>query len=212
MSGISKVNKALRIYDAVVTHRRVSDDVLDVYRDKMTKVAVSAGGRDTGPDSAKAHRKTRVEFDEVDGKRAKVNRVIDTLGQMKTRGTITEAMYKAGIAFQLDFDIGQWESMPSMRFDGMPRSGKANGMVSLQVIDARGAVLDAIAALGGAKSPCGIAVWWVIGMRWSIKQLVNERNDKNLANARHETITGTLIGALGMLAVHYNYSTADKPS
>ena len=203
---MSKGVNGLKVSAVAVSAKRAKVvDVLDVFRDKMTLVEVSAGGRDTGPDAAKAHRRTRVEFDEVDGKRTKVTRVIDTLGQMHGRGTITDAMYKAGVAFQLAFDVGQWESMPSMRFDGMPRSGKGGG-VSMQIVEARTATLAAMHALGGFRSPCGIAVWWVVGMRWSFLEL--EQNDTNMSRKNWQ---GTLIGALHILAVHYNFERCVKP-
>jgi len=204
---MGKQNNGLAVKQGqVVTVRRAAPDVLDLYRDKMTTVVVSAGGRDTGPTEAAAHRKTRSETIEHEKKRIKVSRVVDTLGQMKARGDINDAMYQAGIKFQLGFDVGQWESMPISRYDGMPRSGKG-GDISLQIFNARTRILDAVERLGGFESPCGIAVWYAIGMRYSINQLAKDQKKET-----RDEWKGALKGALQILAVHYNFAHPEKRS
>lgn len=200
---MSKQNKGLKVIAEQPVRSRTAD-VLDTYRDKMTKVVVSAGGRDAGPSEATAHRKTRNETIEHDKKRVKVSRVINTLDQMKGRGDITDAMYQAGIKFQLMFDVGQWESMPISRYDGMPRSGKGCD-ISLQIFNARTRVLDAVDRIGGFESPCGIAVWYAIGMRYSINQLAKDQKKET-----RDEWKGALKGALQILAIHYNFAHPEK--
>ena len=192
-------NKALKVDADRPAVRRVVADVLDLYRDKMTMIEMSAGGRDLGTAEAMAKRKVRTEFTDLDGKRAKVTRIVDTLGQLHARGRIGDGMHKAGVAFQLDFDVARWEAMPIGRYDGMPRSSGTGG-VSLQIVEARTATLMALDALGGSMSPCGIAVWWILGARYSINELAGE------TEKTRDEWKGALIGGLGVLAKHYNFA------
>ena len=203
---MARRNKAL----AVVQGPKVrADQAIDLRRDRSSGVVVSVGGRDQGPVIADQHRTLRRDMVEVDGKQVKATRNVDVLKQKHAAGDITNAMYKAGIKFQVDFDTGAWDAMPGSRYDGMPRSGGSPGSVSLQVVDARTETLKAIDALGGFGSPCAVAVWWIVGQRWSISQLAGQP-DKNMGISRHETLTGTLLGGLGVLAVHYNYASTEK--
>jgi hypothetical protein len=178
------------------------DDVGDLRRDPKSRVLVSAGGRDRGPKAAKAQRSTeRVDIQYGEEKtRATVTRVVDTLGGMHAKGSISDQLYEAGLRFQDDFDRSHWESMPSMRLDGMPPGGRVSSDPHrpIEVIDARSAGDRAMRALGGPGSPCGIAVWWILGMRWSIRQVAQRE-----PVSRIEVWTGTLIGALGVLESHY---------
>jgi hypothetical protein len=179
-----------------------TDDVGDLMRDRKTRVMVSAGGRDRGPKVAKSQRQIeRVDIQYEDQKtRATVTRVVDTLGGLFQKGSITEAAYHAGLRFQDDFDMSHWESIPASRYDGMPASGRASSDPDRPqaVIDARTAVGDALKAAGGPGSACGIALWWILGMRWSLRQIAQRE-----AVSRVEVWTGILIGALGVLEMHY---------
>ena len=178
------------------------DEVGDLRRDPKSRVSISAGGRDRGPKAAKAQRSTeRTDIHYEDQKTLSVvTRVVDTLGSLYKNGSITESQYKAGIRFQDGFDMGNWEPMPAMRFDGMPSSGRSSSDPHRpqSIVDARKLTIDAMKALGGQGSPCGICAWWILGMRWSIRQVAQ----REVVN-RVEVWTGTLIGALGVLESHY---------
>jgi hypothetical protein len=186
------------------------DDVPDLIRDRKSHVVVSAGGRDRGPQIKRGPRGGKrlvhdtVERVDIQYEQQKTNvtvtRLVDTLASLYRKESITDAQYIAGKRFQDAFDLGHLEQMPAMRFDGMPSSGKKSSDPDKpqRVIDARTEIFDAMKAMGGWGSPCGIATWWILGMRWSIRQ-VAQRETVN----RIEVWTGTLIGALGVLESHY---------
>jgi hypothetical protein len=203
---MSKQNNGLKVKQDQPQVRRATGDVLDVYRDKMTMVEISAGGRDIGTPEANAKRRTFTDFEEVDGKRTKVTRIMETLDRMLKRETITPDQFKAGIAFQLDFDLGQCGSMPSMRFDGMPPSGRGS-TISLQILEAVGSVRTAMRYVGGSASDAGTVVWHVIGMRQSLNEFATAHPKHN-----NHTWNGILIGALCGLALCYGFGDHPKQS
>lgn len=188
----------------------IMDDVPDLCRDSKSLVVVSAGGRDRGPMVARGPgggkrlvhgdiERVEVQY-EQDRQPQTVTRLVDTLAALYRKGTVTEAMLIAGKRFQDDFDNAHMESMPSMRMDGMPSSGKSSSDPhrTPSIIDARTNVFAAMNALGGFKGPCGIVAEWVLGKRWSLRQLAERETVKRVA-----VWTGTLTGALGVLEAHY---------
>jgi hypothetical protein len=156
-----------------------------------------------GPGGGKRHVHLfeRVEVDYEDLKHPiTVTRVVDTLSALYRKGTINSDQFRAGKRFQDAFDAAHMESAPTMRFDGLPASGRASSDPHrpAMLIDARTEVYAAMSALGGWKGSCGVVAQWAIGMRWSLRQLAEREAVK-----RVDVWTGVLIGALDILSMHY---------
>lgn len=186
-----------------------SDDVIDLCRDKKSHVMVSAGGRDKGPmvrrgpNLGKRAVHSNVEAIEVqyedDRSPHRVTRIVDPLRDLHKRDIITDALLGAGIRFQDDFDRSHWHSGGGMRFDGLTASGKVSseGGRTDTVVEARRATCDALAALGGSATIGGIALWNIVGLRKTFREMGRENKD------HHTMWKGAILSALGTLNAHY---------
>jgi len=132
-------------------------------------------------------------------------RTVDSLGALLRGGAINQAMHDAGQEFSRAFDAAALSPMGVAAYERIGVS--ASGSVTERAAHARIRVNDALASVGGNSSPGGSAVWFVAGLglsvrEWSIRWAWNGR-----AINAHEA-KGILVGALGMLAVHYRFTTA----
>ena len=73
-----------------------------------------------------------------------------------------------------------------------------------RILDSRKAIGDAIAIAGGHGSPAGCALWFVLGAEYSIKEFAQRQRLGRGRNLNEEVARGILIGALGMLAAHWD--------
>jgi len=177
------------------------EDVPDLVPDPKSGVLISAGGRDKGPNVGKrlVHDTEIMEVSYEQEKRPQaVSRIVDTLSSLHRAKTILDAPYVAGKRFQEAFDRAALEKCAGMRFDGLPGGNSSDPSRPQAVIDARREVFDAMDALGGYKSSCGIAAFWIIGMRWSIRQVAEREPVK-----RVHVWTGVLMGSLDVLDAFY---------
>ena len=131
-------------------------------------------------------------------------RTVDSLGALLRGGAINQAMHDAGQEFSRAFDAAALSPMGVAAYERIGVS--ASGSVTERAAHARIRVNDALASVGGNSSPGGSAVWFVAGLglsvrEWSIRWAWNGR-----AINAHEA-KGILVGALGMLAVHYRFTT-----
>lgn len=187
-------------------------DVADLMRDPKSHVIVSAGGRDRGPEIKRGpgggrrpvHAQIeRIEVSYEDDKQPHtVTRVVDTLSMMRNKGTLTKDQYGAGFRFQEAFDLASLVRSSGMRFDGMPPGGSGAGDLPAAMMDARDEVFAAMKALGGHQTACGIAAWWILGVRWSLRSVAEREVVKN-----YQLWTGILIATLDMLDAHYDRNT-----
>lgn len=127
-------------------------------------------------------------------------RSVDWLALMARRGVVTEPMRAAGERFSDDFRLALLDPVRAVRLD-RPRiqTGTPSHDLSDGVLGARRRVAGARRALGGAGSPCERAAWHVLGFGHSVAEWCRADGGR----MRADTAKGILVGALGVLAVHY---------
>lgn len=129
-------------------------------------------------------------------------RAFDTLATMERRGSITAAMRQAGEDFRAAFaaahlDPLKCQDLARPRVDNAPRPD-----IDRHTIAARGAVWDAVRAVGGIASPAGSCLWQVVGWEQSLKDWAAEQG-WNGRRLHDQAAAGILIAALGVLAEFY---------
>ena len=127
-------------------------------------------------------------------------RGVDWLTLMARRGVVSEAMRAAGERFSDDFRLALLDPVRAIRLD-RPRvtAGAVSQDLSNGVLGARRRVAGARRALGGAGSPCERAAWHVLGFGHTVAEWCRADGGR----MRADTAKGILVGALGVLAVHY---------
>lgn len=127
-------------------------------------------------------------------------RGVDWLALMARRGVVTESMRAAGERFSNDFRLALLDPVRAIRLD-RPRAqaGAVSADLSDGVLGARRRVAGARQALGGAGSPCERAAWHVLGFGHTVAEWCRADGGR----MRADTAKGILVGALGVLAVHY---------
>jgi len=129
-------------------------------------------------------------------------RCVDSLAIMLRNQTITLEMRDAGRIFEEDFYAAQLSGIkaPSLiRFDQGLRT--SDSMTDRCAFAHRriGKTLDAI---GGASSPGGAALWFVVGLGMSVREWAI-RQGWNGSPLRVDEARGILVASLGVLAKHY---------
>jgi hypothetical protein len=132
-------------------------------------------------------------------------RTVDSLGALLRTGAINQPMHDAGQEFGRAFVAANLSPTATAALERIGAAGPVS--VTERAAHARIRVNDALVSVGGSSSPGGSAVWFVAGTgmsvrEWSIRWAWNGR-----AINAHEA-KGILVGALGMLAVHYRFATA----
>ncbi len=127
-------------------------------------------------------------------------RSVDWLALMARRGVVTAPMREAGERFSGDFRLALLDPVRAIRLD-RPRvqTGAVSHEFSDGVLGARRRVASARRALGGAGSPCERAAWHVLGFGHTVAEWCRADGGR----LRADTAKGILVGALGVLAVHY---------
>ncbi len=127
-------------------------------------------------------------------------RGVDWLTLMARRGVVSEAMRAAGERFSDDFRLSLLDPVRAVRLD-RPRAAPGAAVQDLSdgVLGARRRVANARRALGGAGSPCERAAWHVLGFGHTVAEWCRADGGR----MRADTAKGILVGALGVLAVHY---------
>lgn len=138
------------------------------------------------------------------GHYARVQRVVDIMGRMKSRGTINAAMARAGRRFRSDFDIAQLHGLKAMDMERV-RVQNGRGDISDLAVEARRRVWKALEALGGHASPGGQVVWAVLGEQYSLRECEEQKSGLGVQKDR-KTNGGILIASLGVLACVYRYA------
>ncbi|MHB1217808.1 MAG: DUF6456 domain-containing protein [Alphaproteobacteria bacterium] len=127
-------------------------------------------------------------------------RGVDWLALMARRGVVTDSMRAAGERFSGDFRLALLDPVRAIQLD-RPRvqTGAAANDLSGGVLGARRRIAGARRALGGAGSPCERAAWHVLGFGHTVAEWCRADGGR----MRADTAKGILVGALGVLAVHY---------
>lgn len=200
----------------------IIDEVGDLIRDPTSHVIISAGGRDQGPmikrgpNGGKRQVHGDLSSDEIqyeqDKHQHRVNRKIDGLRDMFNRGSLSRdekiaaALFADGLRFQDTFDKSHWGSSGGMRFDNMPASGKVSteGGRTDTIVSARREIMDAIDFLGGSATIGAIAMWQIVGLRKTFREMARDNGD-------HLSMwKGAMISALGSLGAYYDRLGYDR--
>lgn len=126
--------------------------------------------------------------------------VEDMLGTMLRRGLIDAGQREAGEMFRALFRAAAFDTLRSASL--VRTSGGSNEPIGHRAEAARRRVGQALDALGGLGSPCGSCAWFVLGLEHTVAAWCR-REGWGGKPLRHETATGLLIGALGVLAAHF---------
>jgi hypothetical protein len=139
------------------------------------------------------------------GRPSRPYRAVDTLTAMERRGSITSGMRQAGEDFRARFTIAQLDPLRAPDLS-RPRERGASRFTAdepgMRIEGAREAVWRAVQAVGGAASPAGSCLWYVVGWERSLKEwaLGQGWNGRRITQ---ETAAGILIAALGALEMHF---------
>ena len=128
----------------------------------------------------------------------------DSLGLLMRNGAITAQMHDAGQDFSRTFVFAQLSSAGSPPLDRIP-GGHWQDTMTERCAWARKRLGEALDAVGGIGSPGGCAVWHVAGLGQSVREWSAQAGWNGRTLNQYEA-KGILVGALGVLAVHYGYS------
>jgi hypothetical protein len=130
-------------------------------------------------------------------------RCVDSLGLLLKHGAITPAMHEAGQEFNRAFTLAHLSPAGAPPLDRV-RGNRAEDSMTERCAGAHQRVDAALWAVGGIGSPGGSAVWQVAGLGRSVKEWSAIEGWNGRALNPYEA-KGILVGALGVLAVHYGY-------
>ena len=131
-------------------------------------------------------------------------RTVDSLGLLLRHGAITVPMHDAGQDFARNFVFAQLNPVGAPALDRIP-GGHWQDSMTERCAWARKRLGQALDAVGGLTSPGGCAVWHVAGLGQSVKEWSTLEGWNGRTLNQYEA-KGILVGALGVLAVHYGYS------
>lgn len=131
-------------------------------------------------------------------------RTVDSLGLLMRNGAITAQMHDVGQDFSRIFVFAQLSSAGSPPLDRIP-GGHWQDTMTERCAWARKRLGQALDAVGGIGSPGGCAVWHVAGLGQSVREWSAQEGWNGRTLNQYEA-KGILVGALGVLAVHYGYS------
>lgn len=147
------------------------------------------------------------EADPETGSPVQHRRAVDTLGMMLANGNITPQMHEAGQIFRTLFRSAALDGIATSQLIRL--AGATNGDLPNRQIEARRRVATAIDALGGHDSPAGSCVWFVVGLEFSVREWAMRQGWAG--RVIHGPVgQGILVGALGMLAMHFGLTPRQR--
>ncbi len=141
---------------------------------------------------------------ETDEGMVKHYRKVDTLALMLKNGSISQGMHDAGKHFEGEFALAFASGVGSSRYDGLPASTAPHQTLIEKNSHSAKTVKGAMDAVGGASSPAGSALWYVVGLGLSVREWSSRLSWSGKPINVHEA-KGVLIAALGVLAGWYGY-------
>jgi hypothetical protein len=128
-------------------------------------------------------------------------------GRASANGTITPQMNEAGQIFRTLFRSAALDSIATSQLIRL--AGATNDDMPNRQIDARRRIANAIDALGGHDSPSGSCVWFVVGLEFSVREWAMRQGWAG--RVVHGPVgQGILVGALGMLAMHFGLAPRQR--
>jgi hypothetical protein len=122
------------------------------------------------------------------------------LARLERRGDIGPRERAAGEEFQRLFRLALFDPLRAADLIQQVRAGLPGGALNSE--RARRKVREALDALGGHGSPCGVCAWYVLGCEFSMQEWALRQGWSGHPVSR-EVAKGILIGTLGMLAKHF---------
>lgn len=135
----------------------------------------------------------------------------DSLATLLRNGSITSAMHTAGERFHRTFVFAQLSSAAAPSLGRLRGVSPTGGGIPERVAAAESAVDRALSAVGGIASPGGSAVWFVVGLGYSVKEWAAREGWNGRALNPHEA-KGVLVTALGVLVMHYGETKYQRKS
>ena len=142
---------------------------------------------------------------DASGKSSEHFRIVDTLGTMLRKGTITVAMHDAAILFGSDFHSAGLLGMQSIDY-ASAGGGTAGASSTERAALASCRVHKALGAVGGIASLGGAFLWRMVGEGMQMREWAATTHWNNRSLSKDEA-RGIAIGALQMLATHYGYQS-----
>lgn len=145
-----------------------------------------------------------VREEDASGQPSEHFRIVDTLGTMLRRGTITSPMYDAGTRFAEDFYSAGLEGTRAIDYGSAGGGSASTDSMTERVAMAQHRVGKALDAVGGIESLGGSLLWHVVGQGMSLREWIR----CSLWNRRRldiREVRGVMIVAMQVLAAHYGY-------
>lgn len=145
-----------------------------------------------------------VRGEDASGQPSEHFRIVDTLGTMLRRGTITSPMYDAGTRFAEDFHSAGLEGTRAIDYGSAGGGSASTDSMTERVAMAQHRVGKALDAVGGIESLGGALLWHVVGQGMSLREWAS----KTVWNRRifkREEARGVIFVILQALSMHYGY-------
>lgn len=183
--------------------RSLPPDALTV---SQSGVAVRVYGNDRGTPERAAQdglEKLAVVETVEGGTRARASKTTDTIGRMLMNGTIDVSMARAARRFHADFMLAQLNGVKAA-----PLERRSKGLTDdSATLAARERVAGAVQILGGHGAPASMAVWFVVGCGYSVREWARRERFGSGGCLNEHTAKGILIGALSALSATASYSS-----
>lgn len=185
----------------------------ELVRDAESGVLVARHGDDCGTAEAMQHRGVEKHGTYVDGRGAVPRRTIDVLRRLYLDGRLQDDAYAAGCRWRDAFDRAGFAGMRIVQLDRAGSGAAGHADLADSTIAARREVLDAIAAMGGDRSPLGRALWWCVGLRWGLAQFAGDGHaaQQSVSRSQRAVVSALVVAACDGLAIHYRHGRRAKP-
>lgn len=132
-------------------------------------------------------------------------RAVDTLSRFLRSGKISDSMYSAGRRFEELFARASLNSVRAANLSGAAKSSNRGSIIE-SIEDAKDRVHAALDSMGGASTPCGSALWFILGMGDTIEEWARRQAWGNGRSLNPAAAAGVLVGGIGALEAHFSRS------
>ncbi|MEG1565100.1 MAG: hypothetical protein RR365_15485 [Bacteroides sp.] len=116
-----------------------------------------------------------VREEDASGQLSEHFRIVDTLGTMLRRGTITTPMFDAGTRFAEDFHSAGLEGIRAIDYGSAGGGSASTDSMTERVAMAQHRVGKALDAVGGIESLGGSLLWHVVGQGMSLREWIQKQ-------------------------------------
>jgi hypothetical protein len=134
------------------------------------------------------------------------------LARLERQGDITLGEHVAGLRFQEVFRLAALDALHAIDPGRVVVSSSSGGDgVSVRSEQARRDVHRALNAMGGPGSASALATWYILGLEMSFMEFEKREGWDAARPLSREVSKGALIGALGVLEVHFGLKDRAAP-